>query len=151
MRPPLVFLIAACLGAGCAFRDPPGDHGLSDRIADHIRRTPHKILDFETLAPFNWTRLFVFPPYTSEEFAERSLGFDWSYSWGAIEYRDDRSLLVFVDSGRVVSSFEQTNDRGNFMDAGRPEGFARDSARFAVIRQDTLMDGTPNNVAVWRP
>jgi hypothetical protein len=151
MRLPLAVTVAAYLAAACAVRTPPGDHGLSDRIADHIHQTPDKPLDFAALAPFHWTRLFIFSPSTSEAAAERRLGFDWPYEWGAIEYQDDRALLVFVDSGRVVAAFEQPNERGNFMSAGRLDGFSRDSARFSVIRQGMLGNDTPNNVVVWHP
>ena len=147
----LAVVMAAFLAAGCVFRDPPADQGVSDRIANHIRHTPGTVLDFATLAPFSWARLFIFQPYTSEEAAERALGFKWKYAWGAIETWDDRALLVFVDSGRVISAFEHTLDRGNFTSAARPEGFSHDSARFDFVRQGMLTGGAPNNVAVWRP
>lgn len=148
---PKVAILALGLVLGCATRTPPGDQGLSDRIADLVRRAPDTPLNFATLAPFHWTRLYIFVPYTTKATAEQTLGFDWPYAWGAIEGRDDRALLVFVDSARVMAAFEQTIDQGNFTSAARSAGYPPDSATFRFQHQGQLSNGAPNVVAVWQP
>jgi hypothetical protein len=151
MLRPLSVVIALALSGACISQAPPGDQGLSDRIADLAQRVPDTTVNLATLAPFHWTRLYIFQPYTSKEAAERVLGFEWPYEWGAIEGRDDRALLVFVDSGRVVAAFEQTKDRGNFAQAAGGVSYPRDSATFRLVTQDTLSNGAPNVVARWQP
>jgi hypothetical protein len=145
-----IFVSLGLLGA-CVSHASPGDQGLSDRIAGLVQRAPDTTLNLAALAPFHWSRLYIFEPYTTEEVAERVLGFDWQYEWGAIEARDDRALLVFVDSGRVVAALEQTYDRGNFAHAARGVGYPRDSATFRLHIQDTLTNGAPDVVARWQP
>lgn len=145
-----IVLSAGLIGA-CVSHAPPGDQGLSDRVAELVQRAPDTTLDFKALAPFHWTGLYIFGPYTTEDAAERVLGFDWPYKWGAIELRDDRAFLVFVDSGRVVATLEQTYDRGNFASAARGRSYARDSATFRLSIKDTLTNGAPNVVARWQP
>jgi hypothetical protein len=140
----------ALLGA-CVSHAPPGDQGLSDRIAELVHLTPDTTLNLAALAPFHWSRLYIFEPYTTKEAAERVLGFDWHYDWGAIEGRDDRVLLVFVDSGRVVAAFEQSYDRGNFLHVAGARSYPRDSATFRLALQDTLTNGAPNVAARWQP
>jgi hypothetical protein len=108
-------LVVALVGVGYFnFRPPPGDQGLSNRIAAEARRGPGTTIDVEKLAPFHWTDLYVFPPYTSEESAERRINKTWRYRWSAVEYRDDRAFLVFLDSGRVVAAFDHFRNRGDF-------------------------------------
>lgn len=148
-----VLSLALSLGllSACASHPPPGDQGLSDRIAALVRRAPDTTVNLASLAPFHWSRLYIFEPYTTKETAEGLLGFDWPYEWGAIAARDDRALLVFVDSGRVVATVEQTYDRGNFAHAARDRSYPRDSATFRLAIQDTLTNGAPNVIARWQP
>ena len=145
----LPVVMALGLSGACA-QAPPHDQGLSDRIADIVQRAPESTVNLATLAPFHWTRLYIFEPYTTKEAAERKLGFDWSYEWGAIAAQDDRALLVFVDSGRVVAAFEQAKDRGNFAPAGGVS-YPRDSATFQLVTEGKLSNGAPNVVARWQP
>ena len=151
MRRALSIGLSLGLLGACFSHAPPSDQGLSDRIAELVHRAPDTTLNLATLAPFHWTRLYIFEPYTTEESAERVLGFDWQYDWGAIEARDDRALLVFVDSGRVAAAFEQTYDRGNFLQVAGGRSYPRDSATFRLKIQDTLTNGAPNVVARWQP
>jgi hypothetical protein len=151
MRRALAVFVSLGVIGGCVSHAPPGDQGLSDRIAELTQRVPDTTLDLAALAPFHWTRLYIFEPYTTRKAAERVLGFDWQYEWGAIQARDDRVFLVFVDSGRVVAAFEQMYDRGNFAHAARGTGYPRDSATFRLDVQGTLTNGAPNVVVRWQP
>lgn len=144
------FACVTALVSACSAASAPGAPGVSDRIAEQIRREPGRIVDLATLAPFQWSRVYIFEPYTSQRRAERELGFQWTYRWGAIETLDDRALLVFIDSNRVAGAIEHTIDRGDFTIAGRPGGFPRDSARF-VLAAPGQIPGAAKNVLVWHP
>jgi len=141
----LAVLCGACRG------EPPGDHGLSARIAAEVQRGSGTVVDLHALAPFRWSRFYVFGPYRTQKDAERVLGKPWPYEWGAIEYEDDRSFLVFTDSGHVVAAFDQVNDGGNLMGLFREAGYSPDSARFVVRERERLAGGAPNYELVWHP
>ena len=130
----------------CTACSPPGDHGLADRLASQVAAGDGTVVDVKQLSPFRWSRFHVFCPYTTEESAERTLGFEWPYSWGPVEHLDDRFLLVFVDSGRVVSAFEQSYAQGYWAEACGNSGYAPDSARFMVRREGNLLGGAPQHV-----
>ena len=147
----LSLLIAvASLYTACN-RPPPSDQGFGARIAAEVHKGPDTVLDLRELAPFHWTRLYVFGPYARQEVAERTLGRSWPYDWSAVEFSEDRAFLVFVDSVRVVAAFDQTNDGGNFGRLFRADGYAPDSARFIVRQAGQLVSGAPNYELHWVP
>jgi hypothetical protein len=149
MWPALLAFAAAPVS--CGGGNPPDGGRFSDAIAAEVRRGPGTVLDLHALAPFQWTRFFVFGPYRTKNDAERVLGRRWSYNWSAVEFYDDRSFLVFTDSGRVVAAFDQDNDRGNFMALFRSAGYAPDSARFVVRDAGRFSNGSPNLELSWLP
>jgi hypothetical protein len=110
-----VVVLLAVVGAGyLETRSYPGDQGLSDRIAAEVQRGTGTMVDLEKLAPFHWTDLYVFGPYTDETMAEQRMHRPWHYRWSAVGNQDDRAFLVFLDSGRVIAAFDQFLDRGDF-------------------------------------
>jgi len=142
---------ALALAAGCTAA-PPSDQGLSDSIAAVVQRGSGATLDVRALAPFKWTRMYVVPTYMTEARIEELTGVAWPKWWRSPEiYNEDRALLIFVDGKRIVTAFDQTNDRGNFISAYRAPGFAPDSARFVVREDGRLSDGRPNFVVKWQP
>jgi len=112
--------VAAAASISCDAGTPPDGQQLSAAIASEVRRGPGTVIDLRALSAFQWSRLFVFGPYSTKADAERVLGFRWPYEWSEVEFYDDRAFLVFTDSGRVVAAFDQENDRGNFMSLFRP-------------------------------
>jgi hypothetical protein len=67
------------------------------------------------LAPFEWSHLYVFPPYTMPEQIDRELGFA-SAPWqrADIEHRDDVCLLMFVDGRSVARHVAHNRGKGEF-------------------------------------
>ena len=63
----LSVFVSLCLLGACVSHAPPGDQGLSDRIAELVQQAPDTTLNLAALAPFHWTRLYIFEPYTTEE------------------------------------------------------------------------------------
>ena len=113
-------------------------------IAAQVTRGAGTVLDMRTAAPFEWSRLYVFPPYTQPEEITEALGFSWSGARrSGIESSDAINLLVFVNGGRVVESVELPRGSGDFYKAGRAQGFAADSALFQVRQEGLLMSGAP--------
>ncbi|MDP9350357.1 MAG: hypothetical protein M3P51_02275 [Chloroflexota bacterium] len=120
-------LLAAC-GEGTSVRR---------NIAQQVTRGEGEILVMRQAAPFSWSRLYVFPPYSSPGRIEQTLGFSWSGARrSVIKVSDEINLLVFVEGKRVVESVELPRSSGDFYKAYRPQGFARDSAQFVVRREE---------------
>src|SRR5208282_4528735 len=74
---------------------------LSQGLWREIARGPGTIVDFAHVAPFSWERVYFFPPYSSHEHIERSLGFHWDgVRQTTIDSSDTVNLVVFVQYGR---------------------------------------------------
>ncbi|MGB3543084.1 hypothetical protein [Rubrivirga sp.] len=131
----LVFVLAGC--------SPPGDQGLADHIEAGVDTSA--VIDLEALAPFEWDRLYVVPPYTTEETFERS-GPEWPdrWEWSHTDLRDDRAFLIFALEDEVVSAFDSFMRDGNFVPhpyfQWRPGGVSPDSARFVVMGRDLVLE-----------
>jgi hypothetical protein len=148
LRCALLLALVLCSTA-CA---RPGDRGVPERVAAAVERGDGTIVDFRQIAPFGWTRMFVFGPYTTQAIAERRLGFRWPFHWSSIESADDRAFVVFVDSGKIVATMDQLLLHGAFADSvGHQQGYPPDSARFRVIAHGTLSDGKPYRELRWTP
>ena len=97
------------------------------------------------VVPSAWERLYVFPPYSDTARVRQSLGFVWpGAERSGIAMNDGIDLLVFVAGDRVVRGMDLTRDKGDFAGAFREEGYARDSARFRVVRDGDLVGGAPH-------
>ncbi|MBE9140775.1 LysE family translocator [Nodosilinea sp. LEGE 07088] len=69
--------------------------------------SPVETIDLADIGPPNWERLCVLSPYSTNENASSTLGFDWDVEGKTgIESRDDVYVLVFVDQGNVLSHVE---------------------------------------------
>lgn len=99
-----VLLVLVGAGACQDLRPHPSDHGTRARLVERITHDSADVVDFSALAPFAWSRLYVFGSYASRESAERALGVEWKYQW-PLGVQDGEALAVFVDSARVVAAF----------------------------------------------
>jgi len=129
----LVLLMLAGAGACQDLRPYPSDQGTRARLNERVTHDAADVLDFSALAPFAWSRMYVFGSYASRESAERALGFEWKYQW-PLGMQDGEALAVFVDSTRVLAAFVTMRDPVDLVPIARQEGYPRDSARFRVSR-----------------
>jgi hypothetical protein len=92
-------------------------------------------VNFALLGPGDWQRLYIFGPYTPYERIHEALGFHWpDAERTSIEYNDGVNLVVFVKGGEVVGWLEHPRGRGDLVDVANEVGYARDEARFVVVR-----------------
>lgn len=118
-------------------------------------------VDFRTIAPSSWSRLYVFGSYTSKEAAERILGVEWNYRWPPIEHQDGDALFVFVDSGRVALAVHYPHHESRLTgirELFRADGYPRDSARFQLVPDTAIGEpylwivrGGGLTQSLWRP
>lgn len=139
--------LAVFVSLGAAYlklRAPPGDRGVSDRIAAAVSRGPGTVIELARLTPLSWTDVYVFPPFTTRARAERAMNIRWRYRWSAVEYRDHLTFVVLLDSGRVVSAFEHPIKHGDMTGVAHAPGhWTRQRARFQVQERGKLATGAP--------
>ena len=141
MRRPSFARIAGLVGAtlvvgviGYLSVGPKKRPGVSEQLSNIAQARRDTVIDLGEVARFEWTDVYIFPPYTSEAMAEKRMGVAWRGPWGAIKIRDTLSLLVFVDSLRITGVVEHPRTMGDFVTISDVQRFRRSDARFALVR-----------------
>ena len=80
--PPHVIVLALALVAiSCTRREPDNrvewNEKVSEAVHAKVGNANRVTIDFDALMPFEWERVFVFPPYTRHEDIFDALGFRW--------------------------------------------------------------------------
>jgi hypothetical protein len=127
----------AALAGGCGpFADDVD--GSLDELDDAVRRASETGRPFRLSAvtSFDWDRFYVFPPNTTPERINRTLGFEWEQAdHSNIGSSDSITLLVFVRDGEVTRAFDHDRGRGDLIClSGRVLGRAAVARRDAVLR-----------------
>ena len=128
-------LLAALLFlVGCRTAVPPQpDLGLALDTAV-ISGNPFRLADVTTL---EWDTVHIFPPYSSADYIESSLGFAYNDSGVRdIERRDDVVLFLFVKDGRVTHSRFVPRAAGDFSQLDAARGLTPAEAVFAPVATD---------------
>ncbi|CAN1209438.1 hypothetical protein TUMEXPCC7403_04390 [Tumidithrix helvetica PCC 7403] len=90
-------------------------------------------LKLRSLTAFDWDKVYIFPPYTSVDEIQKSLGFPWKAAESSrIFEREDISLLVFVKRNQVVQYLAYPRSKGDFADIKALNGLTPDQAAFAI-------------------
>ena len=71
-------------------------------------------IDLAELTDFNWTKVDVFGPYTSNEDMEDSMGIIFKGDNGGIDILDDRFLLVFANDKYAVKTVVLSRKYGSY-------------------------------------
>jgi hypothetical protein len=129
-------IAGALLALACWKPGYPDDRG-AERALRAALTGRDTVLDFAKVAPFPWTKVHFFGPYTDTTTANRALGFRWPYRWSGVKSLDDRIFIVFVDSNEVVAAFEQKRAPFNVDELDRVGSMRRDSARLFITRNDS--------------
>ena len=112
------------------------DSSISVPLWRQIKKGTDTTVDFATIAPFAWDRVFIFGPYTSSQEVDRRLGFHWSEYWQTnIDKFEGYNLVLFVREAKVARWFEHPRNQGELEGlAEAKNGFARGDAKFRVQR-----------------
>lgn len=96
-------------------------------------------MELQAAVPKDWERVCILGPYSNDEAATKTLGFNWpAEKHSSIPYNDGIALLVFVHDRKVVKALEHPRRSGDFSDlSGRC--FSRDEAQF--VKQALPDDG----------
>ena len=79
------------------------DSELGDRIVSELLKRGGQPYPIADAAPFPWNELFVFPPYTTAEIMEKTLGFPWNDATRVdLGSAEGAVVLAFVLNRQVV-------------------------------------------------
>lgn len=79
------------------------DQALAEEISSLIEQGATEI-DLRKLTTFEWTKVDVVEPYTSDEMIEQSMAITFKGDNGGIGMLDDRLLLVFANDKYAVKT-----------------------------------------------
>jgi len=128
MKKEYIALFVALILLSCSQRE----NDVSRRIAKQIE-SRNQSLDFSTIAPFEWDRVFFFEPYTPESTIEQAIGCPWAeYKKCGIEYNDSCTLILFLSKGRVAAWCMNPRNKGEFATLYNSNGYAKSEAHFMI-------------------
>ena len=123
---PFTVLIAAAI---CSCQSPDPSRGISRCVTNGAAD-----IDMAAIAETAWDRLYVFPPYSSEETVTNALQCAWAdYRRTGIRHDDTCTLLVFTKNGSVTEWTMHGRGAGDFAGLYRSTGYSRAEARFRII------------------
>lgn len=92
-----------------------GGAHISEQITAQFEASKTTPVDLSVVGPASWERVCVLGPYTTNQTAEKILGFKWdAESKTTIAGSDGVNVLVFVQNQRVVAYTEHPRSKGDF-------------------------------------
>ena len=96
-------------------------------------------LDLARIAPFEWARVLVIEPGTSDAEISRALGYEWT---GVLGFETGEKLILLDRDGKVARFFDYRGD-GRFTGVRTPIAvLPREDAVFTVRRLEIAPKGT---------
>lgn len=88
-------------------------------------------IDLSQVGSPDWSRFCVLTPYSTNETAEDTLGFEWNAEENTtIQSRDDITVLPLVGDREVETYLSYPRGKGDFSSDTGPLCVARDRAKF---------------------
>ena len=123
-------IILAC-GFVAACKGP--DQSISASIAAQFDASPSAPANLALVGPSSWTHVCILEPYSTNEAAERTLGFKWDIKQrSTIGDNDGINLLVFIRNQEVVAFTEHRRDKGDFQ---KLSGRCLERKKATLVRQ----------------
>ena len=121
-------IVASCIlvaAVGCTARD-----STSSEIARQFAESKGSSVSLTAAVPGAWEKVCVLGPYSNNETAKQTLGFEWdAETKTSIQTNDGISLLLFVQDNRLVSYVEHPRNHGDFSNL-TTQCFPRQKAQF---------------------
>ena len=121
-------IVVSCIlvtAAGCTAHD-----STSSAIARQFAESKGSSVSLATAVPSAWERVCVLGPYSNNDTAKKTLGFEWNAeTQTSIQTNEGISLLLFVQDNKVVSHVEHSRNHGDFSNL-TTQCFPRQKAQF---------------------
>ena len=107
----LALVLSLMLLLGCSSNSSP----ISAQITSQFETSNTAPIDLSVVGPASWERVCILLPYTTNQAAEKVLGFKWDAESKTSIARSDRiNVLAFVQNQQVVSYTEHPRTKGDF-------------------------------------
>ena len=110
--------------------------GVGAELEAKARAGPSPKFRLSELTDFEWERVVFLGPYTSQQQADRALGFHWpeysTYGLFSLEVSDTFNMVVFTAAGRVVYAQKTSRCLPDFSQAILAVGISKDEAEFSI-------------------
>ncbi len=118
--------------SGCTPHD-----STSSAIAKQFAESKGASVNLSTAFPGTWEKVCVLGPYSNDNIAKTTLGFEWSAETKtSIQTNEGISVLLFVQDSKVVSFVEHPRNHGDFSNL-TTQCFLREEAQFIHDPQPT--------------
>ena len=125
---PSRLIVTSCIlvaAAGCT-----GHDSTSSAIARQFAESNGSSVSLTAAAPGAWEKVCVLGPYSNNDSAKQTLGFEWNAETRtSIQTNEGISLLLFVQDKEVVSYVEHPRNHGDFSNL-TTQCFPREKAQF---------------------
>lgn len=141
-------IVASCIliaVAGCTVND-----STSATIAKQFAESKGSSVSLAAAVPSAWEKVCVLGPYSNNNIAKKTLGFEWNAEEKtSIHTNESISLLLLVQGRQVVSYVEHPRNHGDFSNL-TTQCFPREKAQFFhdPIPTKSWPGLFPNNVAL---
>jgi len=130
-------VLISCSNPALQIDQAPTQNNLGQDLVSMIEKkkgNPEKVIvKIRSLTNFQWDKMYVFTPYTPIAEINRTLGFEWEDAASTgIDRRDDINLIVFVNSGKVVTLIAHPRIHGEFSVGDQKNVFTPESASFEI-------------------
>lgn len=119
--------LASCVwltAAGCTA------HDASLAIFRQFVESKGASVNLATAVPGTWEKVCVLGPYSNNETAKKTLGFEWNAETKTtIQTNEGISLLLFVQENKVIAYVEHPRNHGDFSNL-TPQCFPKEKAQF---------------------
>ncbi len=90
-------------------------YNISSAIFTQLKQSEWKTVEFSKAVPFKFDKVCLFGPYSTNEGAEKILGFSWNMELKTpISSNDGINVIAFVKDNKVISYVEHPRNQGDF-------------------------------------
>lgn len=113
MKKVLILVIAIVL-TSCSSNTKEEDK-ISDKIYSQLKQSEWKTIEFSKSVPFQFDKVCLFGPYSTNERTKEALGFYWDIELKTqISGNDGINVIVFVKDNEVISYVKHPRHKGDF-------------------------------------
>jgi len=117
MKKVIIFFILIFL-TSCSNKQEENE--ISKSIYSQLKQSEWKVIDFSKTVPFQYEKVCILGPYTTNESAEQALGFYWDVQKETeISTNDAINLIAFIKENKVISYVEHSRAKGDFWKLSR--------------------------------
>lgn len=128
-----ILLVVSCTLTACKNVEQQKENpALSDKIEQALNKKDFKYLDLAEISNTDWDRICVISPYSTNQHAQKIIGFQWDVENNSDISGSDRiNLLLFIKSDRVVEYVQHPRYKGDFTNL-KPPCLPRENAMLAL-------------------